>query len=711
MVKVLQQFDFRQSLYQRPNQEWRCGRQRLNRWQWTNPCHIGPDAKGRCRATSECDPILDDNRWICTRSSFSGGRCEQGPGPDGTCCRPIAPCNPIQSWRARISNVSRWATLLTVGFLLVIFTSSYSTQFIDPGELTFQHSRVGSCGGCHSSYELGILGWPHAAFTRVPEVEDSKRCMNCHAMGENAFDPHGLSKPLMAKMTTRAEKSTKASIPWAVKLIGAAVPHRSEGGDTLPCMACHQEHRGQAAELTKTSNERCTACHTAQFSSFSDGHPRFKQFPFKRRTRIAFDHEGHFKTHFKGEDFKAKAPSGCFGCHTPDVRGSTMIVKGFDAACADCHAAQIEGVGRASEKGFDVLNVPGLDVLSLAEQEVAIGSWPEDAEGEITPFMDFLMSVDTGYTEARELLADVDLLDLADSSDDQVAAVKTIAWSVKALLYELAVEGMPALHERMEKVLGHGLTNMEAAGLAGLLPAAVIREAQVAWFPNLYRDVPKHAAGEEVPIPEDDENEEEEDEVVSVDLSSGEDWHSTGGWYRDEFSIYYRPIGHEDGMIVEWLTLTAERTTKGNLASNSVFDYLADSKAPGRCTKCHSVDVTGKPSKPKFVVNWLGRRPLLDAQEFTTFSHTAHFPLLDAEGCVSCHNVNDGAKPMNGYKDRDPNTFESNFSGISRKTCAECHTTAGSADSCTTCHNYHIGKFSPAIASSPKMMAGQKKQD
>ena len=704
MVKILQQFDFRQSFYQRPNQEWQCGRIADG-----NPCQIGPDTKGRCRATYECQPIFNDGRWTCTRSTFSGGLCEHGPRPDGTCCRPIAPCNPIQSWRARINSVSKWATLLTVGFLLIIFTSSYSTQFIDPGELTFQHSRVGSCAGCHSSYELGILGWPHAAFTSVPEVEDSKRCMNCHAMGENAFDPHGLSKPLMAKMTTRAEKSTEVSIPWAVKLIGAAVPHRSEGGDPLPCMACHQEHRGQTAELTETSNERCTACHTAQFLSFSDGHPRFSRFPFKRRTRIAFDHEGHFLTHFKEEDFKEKAPSGCFGCHTPDVRGSTMIVKGFDAACADCHADQIEGVGRASEKGIEVLNVPGLDVLSLAEQEVAIGGWPEDAEGEITPFMDFLLSVDTGYSEARELLADADLLDLADLPDDQIAAVKTIAWSVKALLHDLAVEGVPALHERLEKATGHGLTTMEVAGLAGLLPAAVIREAQGAWFPHLYREVPKHAAGEEVPIPEDSEEEEDADEAI--ELASGEDWASAGGWYRDEFAVYYRPVGHGDGMIEAWLAHTAKGATKGDVASNSVFDYLADPKAPGRCAKCHSVDATDKRGKPKFAVNWFGRRPLLDTQEFTTFSHTAHFPLLDAEGCVSCHNVNDGAKPMNGYKDRDPNTFESNFAGIPRKTCAECHTTTGSADSCTTCHNYHIRKFSPAIASSPKMMAGQKKKD
>ena len=797
MARILQQFDFRQSLYQRPNQEWQCGRTAEGK-----PCQIGPDAKGRCRATFECQPICDGDRWTCTRSASAGGPCEDGPLPDGTCCRPIARCNPIRSWRARIGLVSRWATYLTVGFLLIVFTGSYRTQFVDPGDLTFQHSRVGSCSGCHSSFELGHLGWPHAAIAGVPEIKDSELCVACHAMGDNALDPHGLPRPVTAGITARAEKPTTGSVPWTVRFTGAVLPTRSESGEVLACMSCHREHRGQTAGLTETSDERCTTCHAAQFSSFSDGHPRFTRYPFKRRTRIAFDHAGHFQTHFQEKDFKDKAPSGCFACHTPDVRGSTMVVKGFEATCADCHAGQIEGDGRATAKGIEVLNVPGLDVASLAEMEVAIGGWPEDAEGEITPFMDFLLSVDAGYGEARQLLADLDLLDLADAEDNQIAAVKTVAWSVKVLLHDLAVDGVPALGARLEKAAGRDLSMSEVAGLAGLLPAAVVREAQRAWFPRLYREIPKHRAGEAVPIPdelaavagyetaagpaatdsddilgkdetldksdsledaldkeelldksesledslekeesldqsesledsldkeespdqggslegdlagEDDKKEAQEaEEEEPVELASGEDWAAAGGWYVDEFAVLYRPVGHGDGMIEAWLTHTASGATAGEAASVAIFDLLADPKAPGRCVKCHSVDATDKRGAPKIAVNWTAKRPLLDAQRFTAFSHTAHFPLLDEEGCVSCHIAEAGAKPMNGYKDRDPETFESDFAGISRKTCAECHTETGAADTCTTCHNYHIGRFPPAVASSPKMMAGAKKEE
>ena len=65
--KPLQQFDYRSSLYLRPNQKWVCG--------WTadgTPCQIGPDNKGRCLASYECKPLNKGGRWQCTRSEPGG---------------------------------------------------------------------------------------------------------------------------------------------------------------------------------------------------------------------------------------------------------------------------------------------------------------------------------------------------------------------------------------------------------------------------------------------------------------------------------------------------------------------------------------------------------------------------------------------------------------------------------------------------------------
>ena len=80
--------DFDAQHYARPNQNWICGHACEG-----NACQQGPDAKGRCCATAECKPILETKpgetkgRWRCTRS---GGECESGPLPDGSCGRPIA---------------------------------------------------------------------------------------------------------------------------------------------------------------------------------------------------------------------------------------------------------------------------------------------------------------------------------------------------------------------------------------------------------------------------------------------------------------------------------------------------------------------------------------------------------------------------------------------------------------------------------------------
>ena len=87
MTESLQRFDYRNSGYQRPNQAWVCGWLAKGR-----PCQIGPDGEGNCRATFECQPTSNNDRWQCNRSELAGGRCDQGPLPNGTCCRAIQRC-------------------------------------------------------------------------------------------------------------------------------------------------------------------------------------------------------------------------------------------------------------------------------------------------------------------------------------------------------------------------------------------------------------------------------------------------------------------------------------------------------------------------------------------------------------------------------------------------------------------------------------------
>ena len=174
---------------------------------------------------------------------------------------------------------------------------------------------------------------------------------------------------------------------------------------------------------------------TTTFSSLSNGHPKFGQYPFKRRSRINFDHTKHFQTHFRDKNVEpSSVPSGCTNCHQPDTKGSTMQVRGFEQVCSICHAGQIEGVARASAKGIEIFTVPGLDVETLIEKDVAIGAWPEDSESENSPFMDIFLAGEPNYVEARKSLKETDLLDLADASKQELAAANIMSCRFDVLI-------------------------------------------------------------------------------------------------------------------------------------------------------------------------------------------------------------------------------------------------------------------------------------
>src|SRR5262249_49139160 len=141
-----------------------------------------------------------------------------------------------------------------------------------------------------------------------------------------------------------------------------------------------------------------------------------------------------------------------------------------------------------------------------------------------------------------------------------------------------------------------------------------------------------------------------------------EDWVMRGGWYRSdlEFGIFYRPAGHADAFLRSWLDLIVPAPVARDL-----FTTLSDTKAPGLCTKCHSID-----TRPAPRLNWLPYQPEPFDHTFTRFSHVAHFSLLDDRGCQTCHPL-DNAAPSHSYAaafgpdQGDPTLFHSNFKSIS----------------------------------------------
>ena len=75
----------------------------------------------------------------------------------------------------------------------------------------------------------------------------------------------------------------------------------------------------------------------------------------------------------------------------------------------------------------------------------------------------------------------------------------------------------------------------------------------------------------------------------------------------------------------------------------------------------------------------------------TFFSHATHFSLLREDGCLTCHTLDPAARYADGYKDKDPLTFSSNFKPLDAATCATCHVEERAGESCLLCHQYHVG--------------------
>jgi hypothetical protein len=188
-----------------------------------------------------------------------------------------------------------------------------------------------------------------------------------------------------------------------------------------------------------------------------------------------------------------------------------------------------------------------------------------------------------------------------------------------------------------------------------------------------------------------------------------ESWAEYGGWYRQDYAIFYRPTGHKDKFIYSWLSLTGPQAPKGDASpAAAVFDFLTHKDAQGSCTKCHSVDVKGRGRlvnfSPPSVESKRGR--------FTNFIHEPHFQavgigqrigILENRGCLTCH-VLEKAAPgektspyLKSYEQGNPQNFTSNFGAVKKDLCQTCHNVSTARQDCLLCHKYHVNGVNTPI--------------
>ncbi len=330
--------DFDAQNYSRPNQNWTCGHACEGR-----ACRSGPDAWGRCQATTECRPVLDlkpgetKGRWRCTRS---GGACESGPLPDGTCCRPPFRCSPVPTlrvWRGRITLAVIAVALATL--LLLAGNSPFRDRFLSPGELSHAHSGQifaalaatnglnPGCGACHIAGNAGPHGFVQAALRAEPAMFDLK-ALAAAQPGE----PVAMDADCLKCHTGRNVHQANAP--------------------AISCAFCHAEHAGMV--MAATTDASCNFCHgnpvtmavarpPTVIHHFAGDHPQFRFITEKQADpdTLKFNHA----LHLTGSTIP-KLPGGtkldCAYCHQPDAAGAFMRPVKFETSCRVCHSLQFD---------------------------------------------------------------------------------------------------------------------------------------------------------------------------------------------------------------------------------------------------------------------------------------------------------------------------------------------------------------------------------
>ena len=538
--------------------------------------------------------------------------------------------------------------------------------------------------------------------------------------------------------------------------VAFALPQVARGD--VACSACHREHRGGAAPLSAVHSAMCQTCHVMHFASLAQGHPEFVGYPFHRRMRIIFDHAKHFDQYF-AQSSKALVPSGCGGCHTLGPARNAMLVKPFATACAGCHLDDIKEREGAEVQGVAVLGVPALDLQTLRAHNAAIGDWPAEADGDLSTFLRFLLAQRPGTGKDLATLGTTSLGDLSHADDAQIAAAARIAWAIKELLLDVSVKGPTVLVTGAAQNGGHavdaaaligglpadairvadrtwfpalahevalhragkpvpmkapqtppqpssaatppapqgpiaGTANGSILGGGGILGAAPAPKPSADHGSILggggilgAAPAPKPSAAGAAPTPATPQPPAPIGSEAWTDLG--------GGWYRQDYFLYYRPTGHDDRFLRAWLNLTGSEAGAANGTARRLFEKLANPGAPGACGKCHSVDDGAAGAR---VVNWLPFQPNPARRGFTKFSHEAHLTLFGSEGCKTCHQFTATADFSTTYKRGDPFVFAASFKPISRQLCATCHVVGHASAACVTCHNYHIDDIREAVA-------------
>ena len=125
------------------------------------------------------------------------------------------------------------------------------------------------------------------------------------------------------------------------------------------CAACHTEHLGRDAQITRLEDARCLSCHP--YGSFNRDHPAFELAEGPDDDALAFTHTHHTNEVMLREGL-LDVERACLYCHNPQADGKSFEPLDFDRHCDACHLTATTTTARLPIEDGDE---PG--VVTLAE--------------------------------------------------------------------------------------------------------------------------------------------------------------------------------------------------------------------------------------------------------------------------------------------------------------------------------------------------------
>ena len=651
------------------------------------------------------------------------------------------------SLRRRRTVLTLSVIAFTIGALMIVLSSPYSNEFLAPGPLHPSHAQLMSgnadrCAACHSGTSESTFGWIAHAFSGASNKQtQSSLCIECHktSIDESfALNPHNVAPQELAEKTSQFQNASFVS-----KLSMSPVNSENE----IACSACHREHKGPQ-DLKAMTDSQCQSCHQSNYHSFETDHPEFTSWPKATSQNIAFDHSTHSSKHFPGSN----AVFDCNRCHLDDAWQNAKIQAPFEVACASCHEKKIVDSG---VDGFAVLSLPMLDMQAIEGLDLSVGSWPlaatGDFDGPMPPAMRLFLMADR---DARAILqskpASFEFADLDPGNKQDVRDAVTLSWAVKRLVHELSLSGSDAVQRRLEDSLGRKLEPSELNGLLKGIDDHSFAATARRWFPKLHHEIKSKFGDSDLgAVNVSDLREQQEwlgrvraqeqlavnplaglvgkgiSEVANVepvvvaktprepiratiqqstaqqnsppteipvshiDLESSNKVRT--GWVRDDRSlrVFYRPTGHHDEFLKNWIDAVLATPNAGsNAATTGLYHSLTSQNSIGNCRYCHSLK---RNEDQTLVMNWKAKRRDGSVGQFTSFSHRPHLVQPVLQDCSHCHKMDASVSNEESFASLDRLDCKSNFHPIQKSTCSTCHQKGLTDNSCTTCHDYHVG--------------------